>query len=222
MSDYSTLESRILEMLADSGAASFTTDLVAESLQRALDEYSQYNPNSAEALIDLPGDGWEIALNNVTGLLRVMAVHWPYDSALAEIDQHPNQVKNFVLWWDDAQPVITIETEDNSMPETDDEVRIWYEKAQTIEGLGAGTITSLPEHHESMLVTGAAGFAAMSKSAEMMLGTDTDMYGTTLVATWGSAKQKEFRAQLKLLARQIGYSGRQRGSWTMDKSDRIY
>jgi hypothetical protein len=222
MSDYSTLEARILKMLVDSGAVSFTSNLVAESLQRALDEYSQYNPNSAETLVELPGDGWEIALNNVADLLRVMAVHWPYDSTLAEDDQLTNRVTHFVLWWDDAQPVITIETEDNSMPELDDEVRIWYEKAHTIEGLGAGSVTSLPEHHESMLVTGAAGFAAMSKSAEMMLGTDTDMYGTTLVATWGSSKQKEFRAQLKLLARQVGYSGRQRKKWSLDKWDQVY
>ena len=151
-----------------------------------------------------------------------MAVHWPYDSLLGENEQHANRVQHFVLWWDDAQPVLTLETDDNSMPELDDELRVWYEKAQMIEGLGAGTFTSLPALHESMLVTGAAGFAAMSKSADMMLSTTTDMYGTTLVATWGRAKEREFNKLLLDLARQIGYSGRQRKGWSMDKWGRIY
>ena len=222
MSNYDELEVRILAMLVDSGGVAYTSALVAESLQRALDQYSQYNPHAAETLLILPGDGWEVALNGVDGLLRVMAVHWPYDSTLDEDDQHANRVNHFVLWWDDAQPVITLETDDNSMPELDDELRIWYEKAQTIQSLGAGTFTSVPALHESMLVTGAAGFAAMSKSAEMMLATDTDMYGTTLVATWGRAKEREFNKNLLDLARQVGYSGRQRQGWSMDKWGRIY
>src|SRR3990172_780115 len=104
MSNYEALEVRVLEMLVDSGAAEFSSTLVAESMQRALDQYSQYNPQAAETLVTLPGDGWEVALNGVSGLLRVMAVHWPYDSLLGEKEQHANRVQHFVLWWGDAQP----------------------------------------------------------------------------------------------------------------------
>ncbi len=116
--------SRVLQLLSDTTPATFTTGQVDESIQRALDEYSQYNPMQGETLLDLPGDGWEIALNNVTGLLRVMAVHWPYDSTAAEEEQEENKVTHWFLWWDDAQPIITVVTSDSSMPVEDDEVRV--------------------------------------------------------------------------------------------------
>jgi hypothetical protein len=212
----------VLQLLSDTTPATFTTGQVDEGLQRALDEYSQYNPMQGETLLDLPGDGWEIALNNVSGLLRVMAVHWPYDSTLAEDEQHENLVTHWFLWWDDAQPVVTVVTSDNSMPEEDDEVRVWYVQAHTIDGLGDGTVTSVPELHESILVTGSAAFTAMSQAVAMMNDTAADMYAATLMATWGRAKEREFRQLLTRLAVQIGQSGQPRQAWKYDKWDRVY
>ena len=162
MSNLTSIRTRVLQLLSDTTPATFTTGQVDEGIHRALDEYSQYNPQQGEALLDLPGDGWEIALNGVSGLLRVLAVHWPYDSTLAEDAQHDSLVSHWFLWWDDAQPIVTVITSDGSMPEEDDEVRIWYEVAHTIDGLSTGTVTSLPDLHESLIVTGAAAFTAMS------------------------------------------------------------
>jgi hypothetical protein len=222
MSTKTELRARVLQLLSDTTPTTYTTGQVDESLQRALDEYSQYNPQQGETLLDLPGDGWEIALNNISGLLRVMAVHWPYDSTLAEDEQHENMVSHWFLWWDDAQPIVTIVTTDLSMPAEDDEVRIWYELAHTIDGLGDGTITSLPEVHESMIVVGAAAFTAMSQAVAMVADTAADMYGATLLATWGRSKEREFRQLLSALAVQVGRSGTPRKTWPMDKWDRVY
>jgi hypothetical protein len=222
MSNLTELRDRVLEMLADTTPTSFTADRVDESLHRALDEYSQYNPLQGEALLDLPGDGWEIALDSVTGLLRVMAVHWPYDSTLSEASQLENKINHWFLWWDDARPIVTVVTSDNSMPVADDEMRLWYELAHTVDGLVGETLTSLPVIHESLLVTGAAGFAAMSQSSAMMLDTAADMYAATLMATWGRSKEREFRQLLSKLAIQVGRSGQPRRGWQMDKWDRVY
>ena len=222
MSNLATLRARVLQMLSDTTPATFTTGQVDESFLRALDEYSQYNPMQGESLIELPGDGWEIALNSISGLLRVLAVHWPYDSTLDEDQQHANLIAHWFVWWDDAQPIVTVVTSDNSMPEEDDEVRVWYDKAHTIDGLGDGTVTSLPELHESIIVTGAAAFTAMSQSIAMMNDTAADMYSATLMATWGRAKEREFRQLLVNLAVQIGQSGQQRKAWPLDKWDRVY
>jgi hypothetical protein len=222
MSNLTELRARVLQLLSDTTPATFTTGQVDESIQRALDEYSQYNPMQGETLVDLPGDGWEIALNGISGLLRVMAVHWPYDSTAYEDEQEENKVSHWFLWWDDAQPIITVVTSDNSMPEEDDEIRIWYELAHTIDGLGDGTVTTPPELHESMLVLGAAAFTAMSQSIAMMNNTDADMYSATLMATWARAKEREFRKLLSLLAVQVGRSGTPRQSWPLDKWDRVY
>ncbi len=222
MSNLASLRARVLQLLADTGGSDFSADLVDESLQRALDEYSQFNPQQGEALLTLPGDGWEIALNAVPGLLSVLDVHWPYDSTAAEDEQAANRVSHWFLWWDDAQPVLTLVTGDHSMPQLNDELRLWYTARHTIDGLGEGTLTTVPGMHESMLVVGAAGFAAMSKSADLMLTSDADMYAATLMATWGRAKEREFRKLLSQLAVQIGVSGAARCGWTMDKWDRVY
>jgi hypothetical protein len=222
MSNLTELRARVLQLLTDTTPTHFTANQVDESIHRALDEYSQYNPLQGETLLDLPGGGWEVALNGISALLRVMAVHWPYDSTLDEDDQHENLVSHWFLWWDDAQPIVTVVTSDNSMPAEDDELRIWYELAQTIDGLGDGTVTSLPELHESMLVLGGAAFAAMSQSSAMMLDTSADMYAATLMATWGRAKEREFRQLLSKLAVQVGRSGQARKGLAMDKWDRVY
>lgn len=222
MSNLVSLRARVLQLLSDTTPATFTAGQVDEGLHRALDEYSQYNPQQGEALLDLPGDGWEIALNGVSGLLRVLAVHWPYDSTLAEDAQHDSLVNHWFLWWDDAQPIVTVVTSDGSMPEEDDEVRIWYEVAHTIDGLSSGTVTTLPDLHESLIVTGAAAFSAMSQAVAMMNDTAADMYSATLMATWGRAKEREFRQLLSKLAVQIGQSGPPRRAWSLDKWDRIY
>ena len=209
-------------MLADSGGASFTDEMLEESLQRSLDEYSNFRPLEAENVLDLPGDGWEVALNSLAGLQRVTAVYWPYDTSLEEDDQEDNRVSHWFLWWDDGQPVVTLVTKDSSMPATDDELRIWYEKAHTIEGWGDGDATTVLDQHWSMLVAGAAGFSAMTMAAQMMLDVDADMYATTLMATWGRAKEREFRYLIKQLAMHVGKTGQQRQAWAMDKWDRSY
>ena len=54
----------------------------------------------------------------------------------------------------------------------------------------------------------------------MMNDTAADMYSATLMATWGRAKEREFRQLLSKLAVQIGQSGQPRKSWAIDKWDR--
>ncbi len=98
----------------------------------------------------------------------------------------------------------------------------WYELAHTVDGLGDGTVTTIPELHESMLVVGAAAFTAMTQSIAMMNDTTADMYAATLMATWGRAKEREFRQLLSKLAVQVGRSGAPRQAWPMDKWDRVY
>jgi hypothetical protein len=222
MGTLTTIQDRVADMLADAGLATYSSGNLQESLQRALDEYSQYNPLSAETVITLPGDGWEVALNGIEGLLRVTAVHWPYDTTLSEAEQYTNKISHWFLWWDDAQPVITLVTTDGDEPKMADELRLWYEKTHTIEGLGSGTLTTLPTLHESILVVGAAGFAAMTQAEALMIATDSDMYATTLLATWGRTKEREFRLLLANLANQINRSGPVNAGWTLDKWDRKY
>jgi hypothetical protein len=94
MSTLAEIRDRIEEMLMDTTNAIFTSDLLDESIRQALDQYNYVNPLTMETVITLPGDGREIALSGISGLVKVLDVWWPYDSAATEETWPPNRVRD--------------------------------------------------------------------------------------------------------------------------------
>src|SRR3990170_4737928 len=142
MSTLAQIRDRVELMLLDIANAIYTADLVDESLKQALALYNQVNPGMAEALITLPGDGLEIALDSLSGLLRVVDVWWPYDSTATQETWPPNRVQGYRLWWDVGQPVLILEIKEGDQPQADDEMRVWYTSKHTIEGLSSAASTT--------------------------------------------------------------------------------
>src|SRR4051812_26996908 len=101
-STLSQLESRLSARLGDPTNAVYSTATLDEALRSALAEYNAVLPLTAETVITLPGDGREIALSGLSGLLGVSAVWWPYTSTGSEA-WPPADAPGFRLWWDDAQ-----------------------------------------------------------------------------------------------------------------------
>lgn len=164
MSSLSELRDRVEETLMDTGNKVWDTGAIDEAILKALDRYSEVNPLRMETVIDVIADGREIALNGVAGLLGVSDVWWPYDSDSDE--EWPNYEVSFRLWWDDAQPVLFLSNKGGAQPQTDDEIRLWYTKKQTINGLDGEAVTTLPGEHETLIVIGAAGYAARSRGID--------------------------------------------------------
>lgn len=220
MSTLAEIRDRIEEMLMDTTNAIFTSDLLDESIRQALDQYNYVNPLTMETVITLPGDGREIALSGISGLVKVLDVWWPYDSAATEETWPPNRVRGYRLWWDDNQAVLFLEIKDGAQPQTDEEVRVWYSKRQMIENLDGGTTTSLLPEHESIIVLGAAGHAAMSRAVDLAETAGTDLYQVGLLGTWGQRKLKEFNGALRRIQQQMARSGPSWGAgWLLDKWD---
>ena len=220
MTDLAAIRDRIEEMLMDDANAIFATATIDEGIHLALDQYNNVNPLTMETVITLPGDGREIALNGVTGLVGVLDVWWPYDSDAAQETWPPNKVRGYRLWWDDNQPVLFLEIDDGGQPKTDDEVRIWYSKQQTIQDLDSADSTTLPDDHESVIVLGAAGHAAMSRTADLIETANTDLYQVGLLGTWGQRKLREFQSRLSQIQRIGARSGPAwRTGWSLDKWD---
>ena len=220
MSTLAQIRDRVELMLQDTGNAIFSTTLLDECIKQALDQYNYVNPQGKETVITLPGDGREIALDSITGLTKVTEVWWPYDSTASSETWPPNRVKGWRLWWDDARPVLFLDTVDQSQPQTDEEMRIWYIVPHTIENLASATITSLLAEHESLIVLGAAGHAAMSRAVDLTEVAGTDLYAIGLLGTWGQRKLKEFQAELRKLQEQSVRSGPAWGEgWSLDKWD---
>lgn len=214
------IRDRVEEMLMDVANAIFTTDVIDEGIRQALDQYNYVNPLSMETVITLPGDGREIALSGITGLLYVTNVWWPYDSAATSETWPPNKVRGFRLWWDDLQAVLFLEIEEGAQPQTNDEVRVWYDKRQVIQDLDSGDATTIRGDHESLIVLGGAGHAAMSRTIDLIETAGTDLYQVGVLGTWGQRKLREFNSQLKLIQKGRVRTGPSWGAgWGLDKWD---
>jgi len=214
------IRDRVEVMLMDTGNAIYDAGTIDEALRLALDQYNYVNPLTMETVITLPGDGREIALSDLTGLVKVIDVWWPYDSDASSENWPPNRVRGFAVWWDDNQAVLFLDILQGSQPKTDEEVRVWYSKRQTIEDLDAASTTTLIGEHESLVVLGAAGHAAMSRTADLVETANTDLYQVGLLGTWGQRKIREFNTLLKQVQRESARSGRAwRTGWSLDKWD---
>jgi hypothetical protein len=214
------IRDRVEVMLQDTGNAIWDTDALDEGLRQALDQYNSVNPIHMETVITLPGDGREIALAGITGLLDVLDIWWPYDSLASSEAWPPNRVRGWRLWWDDAQPLLFLEIKEGIQPKIDQEVRVWYSKRQTIQNLDAADLTTLRGDHESLIILGGAGHAAMSRTVDLVEVPGTDLYQVGLLGTWGQRKIREFQATIRKLERSRARRGRSWGEgWSLDKWD---
>lgn len=195
MSTLAQLAARTAQLLLDTGAAVFPTALLSETINHALDDYSEANPLVRETIISAPAAGREIALSALTGITDVIDIWWPYHSTSAE-EWPPPRVPGFELWWDDGQPVLVLTQADGDQPQTDDEIRVWYTHGHTIQNLNGEAATTLPPHHESLIVRGAAGYALNARAIDLAedntLGTSATPNYSTMADLWLT----EFRQRL--------------------------
>jgi hypothetical protein len=220
MTTIATLRDRVEQSLLDVTNTIFTLGLIDEAINQALDDYNRSNPLAKETVLVLPGDGREIAIDSLTGLAKVTEVWWPYDSDATTENWPPNRVTGFRVYWDDARPVLFLDVLDGAQPQQNDELRLWYTAGQTIYGLNSAAATTIPPEHESMIVVGASGVAAMARALDLLETAGTDLYAIGLLATWGRAKQREFAAFLKGLKEMGSRSGPSWGAgWALDKWD---
>ena len=197
----STLRDRVERILADNSNVIWSTDDVDESIRQALHEYSLVNPLAAIATLTLSADGREISTSTLSGLLRVYEIWCDYDASDPE---YPANRRPFEHWRDQAKVYVTGEYE----PQSGDVVRFFYTKLQTLSGLDSATSTTFPDEDETLLATGAAGFAATSRAVDLTEQVTLDRLTAQQVRAWGLAKLQEFRAGLKGVSRRLAAAGR--------------
>lgn len=188
---------RIAQALVDVSNNNYATGALDEALKKARDEYSMFAPLDAESLITLPGDGRTIALNELSGLLAVTQIWWPYNSLLDDDDNEAaNLVKGVKLRFDDAQPIVQLKTTGNAQPQTDDEAYVWWTKPHTIQDLDSASVTTFPAPHESAIVLAAAGYAAIGRAADRIDEFNLDQRNPGNLLTWGNTQLAQWRAWL--------------------------
>lgn len=162
MTTRNDLHERMKTVLQDSQGITWSETELDEGLRMALNLYNSVSPHSKQAALVLEIPGREILLESLTGLVGVTEVWWPYDPENPETPWPPNKVAGFRLWWDGGKPVLFLSSFKGRLPHPGEIVRIWYACLHTIEGLDGALTTTLPESDTSLIVLGAAGFAASS------------------------------------------------------------
>jgi len=151
-------------------------------------------------------------------LITVQDVWWPYDAS-AEV-WPPNRVRGFHIFWDDARPVLFLDRYDGDQPQAGEEIRLWYSTYHTIQDLASASATTIPTQHESLIVTGAAAHAAISRTLDLIETAGSDLYAVGLIGSWAARKMREFRDQLQKLSTANARAGAPfAAGWKLDKWD---
>jgi hypothetical protein len=207
-----SLRGRVAQALVDPGYAIWTADGLDEAIRLALRDYGEALPNLAETAISLPGAGREIALDGLEGLQEVVEVWWPFDTAAAET-WPPNRVMGFQVWWDLGRPVLFLHALEGGQPQAGDELRLWYRRPHSLEGLDGASVTTVRLEHEGGIAGGAAGYALLARAVDLVETAEVDLYQAGLLAALGRARQKEFQAWLGRLRGQAARSGETFAVW---------
>lgn len=180
-----TLRDRIETRLQDSTNLRFATGDIDEAMELAIEQWSRYDPLTAETTVTTPAAGREIDISAVTGLMRVEKVWTPYTAATPE---YPANWVQFEVW---PGPILYIDEE--TEPAAGAKVRIWYSKMHTINGLNGAAATSLPAEDIAFFINGAAALAVQQRAIELAEELNVDSQVVKRLNDWADEMSKNFR-----------------------------
>lgn len=213
MSTLAQIRDRVEQRLADTGNAIWSTGFVDEGIRQALDEYSQAIPRVANTTVTLASDGREVDISSVSGLLYVERVWSPYTSSDPE---HPPNWRKFEHWVDSQ----VVYFPDGDEPQSGDVVRLFYTAEHTIQDLDSAASTTIRNIDESMIVTGAAGHAAVSRGLDTQEQVTLGRAVAGQIQRWGEARLTEYQRDLTRRVAQIAMRGNSRVN--LPKVDRYH
>ena len=184
----STLRDRVELALQDSTNTTWATGDIDEAITTALDQYTNASPAAAISSETLSSDGRQIDLTSYDTLIAVLRVWWDYDSADPD---HPPKWRDFELW-----PNSILFINDPEEPKSGDVVHFWWTKRHTLNGLRGSAATTFPGSADSLMVTGAAGYAALQRSIEIAGDLSVDGWVHKRLRDWGEAMVDKFETAL--------------------------
>jgi hypothetical protein len=193
------LRDRVELILADSGNAIWATGDIDEAIRRALHEYSKVRPLRAIGTLTAAATGHEFSTTTLTGILDVVRVWCPYTAASPE---DPPEWRAFEFWRDAALLYFPDEV---SAAEV---MRIFFTKSQALKDLDSAAATTFPDEDESLIATGAAGYAAGSRAVDLGEQVTLDRDVPARLEQWSKARLAEFRQGLAAVAQAMALQGK--------------
>jgi len=193
MTTLTMLRERLETTLQDAGHERWSSDDLDEALRRAMEEFSLVEPHEQVTTVTLSSTGREIDISSLSGCLQVSRVWWPYDAADPE---YPPRWRPFEIWGD------TLYLDTDSEPAAGDVVRLWHTSQHTLDGLDGASSTTLPADAETILIAGAAGFAAQARAAELSETLNVDAGVVQRLSDYARQQLAAFHILLTVRARQ--------------------
>ncbi len=184
MSSLPAIRATVRQDLHDEDASAYrwTDGVLDRHIERALLEYSHVKSLEKISTIQNIADTRNVALNNLTNLIRIVAAEFP-------IGEYPPSFVPYSVWGD----VLTLDLE--SAPEGSQNVNVFWHAAHSSAGNG-----TFPEAHDDIIAGGAAGYAALEwasfASNRLNVGGD-DVWGR--YTEFANVRIREFHEALRRL-----------------------
>jgi hypothetical protein len=189
-----SLRDRVEQTLSDTANARWTTAAIDEAIRAAIATYQNASPCRAIGTITLAAAGREISIASLTTLIYIERVWWEYTSTDPE---YPPSWRNFQHW-----PGSILWIDDGNEPGSGDVIRIFYIARHTLNGLDSAAITTIPQEHETVIVTGASAYAATNRAAELAEQATVDGWPQARLLEYGRTQMMAFQNELIRIARQ--------------------
>jgi len=191
--DLETLRDRVEALLTDSGNADWNISELDQAIRLALYELSTVLPVRAVTTVDAVDNTWEYSLASISGLVAVVEVWYPY---LSTDDSY--KLPHPVTWRMLTDSTLYLDIAED--PDDAYDLRVFYDKVQTLNNLDSATSTSLDEAEKAALVLGAAGYAAIGKSRDVTNEVTIGAEVPARLEKWGKARLSEFQERVLALA----------------------
>ena len=186
-----TFTTNLLAFLVDTTNIVFPTGTVTEAIRLALGEYSAALPLIAVGTATPAANKREVSLAALTGIIDVQEVHFPYTAADPEYP--PNRVlfRTYV-----TASAFTLFLDSRDPPDGTQVARVFYTMTHTLSGLDSASATTYPASDDGMMMLGAAGFAALARSVEVVGAYQAEITQMTSLKAWGDEQLSQFRTEL--------------------------
>ena len=169
----------------DSSAYRWSDAVLDRHIARAVNDYSLHAPLEQKAALSTTAGSRDLSVTSLAGLIDIEAVEWP-------AGEFPPRRVGFSRW----QTTITMDVV--SPPDAVETANVYWLKLHTLDGSGS----TLPVHHEDLVATGAAAYAALDWTSfatnRINTGGD-DVWGR--YKAFGEERMRAFRAELHRVGR---------------------
>ena len=148
MSDWDTLKTRVLNLLADSTGSRYSGAMLEQAALQAIRLYSGTLPQLCFLEIEVPEPVDEVTLEEAEGLSAVISASWYIGAG------NTRPVLAAFTWnWSAGVPYLRFPQAQSGR------LRLVYSAGHTLEGLLGAAATSVPPVHFDLLAWTAAGYA---------------------------------------------------------------